>query len=969
MDICKVLYQRKYSSWRELELEIEGIDVNVVKGNAFEQFCYFYLEYHKGLYQIAEIYTNKVEGHEIPGSVISDLHMNPSIDDGVDGVCVMYDGRYTAYQAKFRSLRRSPASNELNNFWSEAEYADQRMVIANCMSLPSDVERRNHAVFVLGHIFDQLTSEFFDYLYESALAAHEQRNGNYGRQKYKPRDYQKPIIDACIDGFKDADRGKVIAACAVGKTLISLWVSEEMKSTSVVFFTPNLALVRQTIANWTAHCNVPFVYLAVCSDNTVSGETDAFTINSDELDIAVTTNAEDICRFLQYKTEKTEYETEYKTEYKTEKTGYETEYKTVRKKVIFSTYQSVDCIIEAMHMLPGYKFDFGIYDEAHRTAGAGTSGLFQKALMDSCIPIAKRLFMTATERLAAPRLKQRFEQRNRVLFSMDDEEKYGKVFYRLPFGKAIAEGIIADYQIIIAAMTSAELYKMVQDNTYVTVSHREEEIMADVAARNLFKGAMFSKVMLTTGAAKAVSYHSSIPAAKSFAELIKKLPELPDRKYIAHVNGSYSAAGRAEVFREFEAAPFGLITNVRCLTEGVDIPYIDAVMFADPRNSLIDIVQAVGRALRKPFGVERKTSCIIVPILLDEKNGGMDDDDAFAAMHSIIQALRDQDEMLADWIDRINYAAVTGAGGNSSGFTDDAPVSVILSADIDYDKFCSSLALRISAANGKPTGAVGLGSTLGRNERGSTIVRVFKTIADYNCRTVKNSLVDPTIDRFAAGTEQKSRAELFISNNNISHTQRLGLLRCTGGRYELTGLGEQYKNKEIDFNELFTKQMLYYRVESRGHSMYPYRAALKVLLHVNTLNYFDFLYGIYSMDIALPEEEAVGETVARIEMLREAYPNIMAAGRGNQETIRTMLNDMMEIEYSETDVWTDRTTTGNQYRFFLNHVSLLTGCFMINFRKKVIEETDSEEVNKVLDSTAEDMLRPGYEYGGRILRR
>lgn len=95
----------------------------------------------------------------------------------------------------------------------------------------------------------------------------------------------------------------------------------------------------------------------------------------------------------------------------------------------------------------------------------------------------------------------------------------------------------------------------------------------------------------------------------------------------------------------------------------------------------------------------------------------------------------------------------------------------------------------------------------------------------------------------------------------------------------------------------------------------------------------------------------------------------MAAGRGNQETIRTMLNDMMEIEYSETDVWTDRTTTGNQYRFFLNHVSLLTGCFMINFRKKVIEETDSEEVNKVLDSTAEDMLRPGYEYGGRILRR
>lgn len=941
MDICDVLYRKKYCSWRELELEIERIDITVVKGDAFEQFCYFYLDYFKSLYQISDIYSNKIAGHEIPREVIAKLNMNPSIDDGVDGVYVMYDGKYTAYQAKFRSMRRSPTSNELNNFWSEAEYADQRMVIANCMSLPNDVERRSNAVFVLGHMFDQLTTEFFEFLYESALAAHEKRNGNFVREKYKPRDYQKDVISECVNGFKKNNRGKIIAACAAGKTLISLWVSEEMKSESVVFFTPNLALVRQTIASWTEQCNIPFVYLAVCSDDTVSGETDAFTINSDELDIAVTTNADDICKFLQYKTEK--------------------------KKVIFSTYQSVDCIIDALRKIPGYRFDFGIYDEAHRTAGASTSGLFQKALIDSYIPVSKRLFMTATERLATPRLKQRFEQQNKILFSMDDEEKYGKVFYRLPFGKAISEGIIANYKIVIAAMTSAELYKIVQGNAYVTVSHREEEIVADVAAQNLFKGAMFSKVMLATGATKAVSYHSSIPAAKCFVELIKKLPELPNKKYIAHVNGSFSAAERTEVFRDFENAPFGLITNVRCLTEGVDVPYIDAIMFADPRNSLIDIVQAVGRALRKPYGVDNKTSYIIVPILLDEKNGGMDDDDAFAAMHAIIQALRDQDETLADWIDKINFAVVTGAGGNSGGgFTDDDPVSVILSADIDYDKFCNNLALRISVANGRPTGTTGLGSTLGRNERGSTIVRVFKTIADYNYKALKDSLVDPTIDRFEIETEQKSRTEILINNNNISHTQRLGLIRRVNKYYELTQLGCQYKDKEIDFNEMFTKQMLYYCVESEGHKMYPYRAALKVLSQVRTMNYLEFLYGLYSMDIALPEKEAVDETVARIEILREAYPNIMATSMGNQETVRTMLNDIMEIEYSERDVWTDRTTTGNQYRFFLNHISLLTDCFIINFRKKIIEVTNDEEVKKVLDSTAKDMLRPDYEYGGCI---
>lgn len=936
MDICSVLYTKKYKTWRELEQAIELISVTTEKGDAFEQFCYFYLSFHKSLYQIAEIYTNKVSGREIPSNIKSKLNLNPSIDDGVDGVYVLYDGRYTAYQAKFRSQRHSPKSNELNNFWSEAEYADQRMIIANCISLPSDVDRRSNAVFVLGHLFDQLTQDFFDYLYDEALAIHNNRAGGHGRKKYTPRDYQKVIIQKCVEGFKDNDRGKVIAACAAGKTLISLWVSEEMQSNTVVFFTPNLALVRQTIANWTEHCNTPFVYLAVCSDETVSGDTDEFTINTDELDIAVTTNAEDIKAFLSYETD--------------------------AKKVVFSTYQSVDAIIQAVANLTGFSFEFGIYDEAHRTAGASTSGLFQKALIDAYIPVRKRLFMTATERLATPRLKQRFEMKNKVLFSMDDEDKYGKVFYRLPFGKAIAEGIVADYKIIVAAMTSTELQKLVQGNAYVTVSHKEE-IVADVAAQTLFKGAMFSKVMIATGATKAVSYHSSIPAAKRFVELIKKLPELPNKRYISHVNGSFTAAQRAEVFKDFEAAPFGLITNVRCLTEGVDIPYIDAIMFADPRNSLIDIVQAVGRALRKPFGVENKTSFIIVPILLDVKNGGINDDDAFATMHSIIQALRDQDEMLADWIDRINFAVVTGHGGNSGGgFGDDDPVSVILSADIDYDKFCNNLALRISVANGRPTGTTGLGSTLGRNERGSSIVRVFKTIADYNVKALKESLIDPTLCRFSYPGERKSRTEILINNNNISHTQRLGLIRKVDRDYVLTELGEQYRQGGVDFNDLFTRQMLHYSIESNGHILYPYRAALKVLSRVNSLNYLEFLYGLYSLNISLPEKEAVDETVAKIEILREAYPNIMATSLGNQETVRTVLNDFMGIEYTERDVWTDRTTTGNQFRFFLNHISLLTDCFIINFRKKLIEVSNSSEIEKVLNLSAQEMMRPDYHY-------
>lgn len=940
MELCEILYSKKYASWSELEQAIESLELTVDKGNAFEQFCYFFLCYNKDFYQISTVYTNKVPGSEIPDVVREKLKLSAS-DDGVDGVYVTYDGKYTAYQSKFRSGRHKPTSNELNNFWAEAEYADTRLVIANSTALPSDVKKRKNNLFILGHVFDELPVEFFDYLYAEA---NRRKSGDIHAttsvEKYKPRDYQNEIIKAALNGFKHSNRGKIIAACAAGKTLISLWISEGLSANTVVFFTPNLALVRQTIANWTRHSNEQFIYLAVCSDETVSaGVSDSFTINESEIDIPVTTDAETIRKFLSIPT--------------------------ASKKVLFSTYQSVDCIIEALSELPEFEFDFGVYDEAHRTAGASTSGLFQKALLDSNIKIRKRLFMTATERLATPRLKARFAQQNRVVFSMDDEDKYGDVFYRLPFGKAIEEGIIADYKIIVAAMTSNELADLVRGNAYVNISHDTEEIASDIAAQTLFKCAMFSKVMVATGATKAVSYHSSIPAAKSFGTLIEKLPEIPEGSSISHVNGGFSAAARSEVFKAFESAPFGLITNVRCLTEGVDIPYIDAIMFADPRGSLIDIVQAVGRALRKPFGVKDKTSYIIVPILLDESNGGIDDDDAYATMHSIIQALRDQDETLADWIDKINLGVVRGGG--SGGFTDDDPIGVFLSQDIDYDKFCNNLALRISIANAKPTGAAGLGSTLGKSERGSTITRVFKTIADYNYESLRVSLIDPTISKFVNVDGKYSRAAILINNNNVSHTQRLGLIyECEKNTFGLTPLGKQYRAREIDFPELFAKQALLYGYKKGDNTLFPYRAALKVLARVNTLNYLEFLYGIYSMDTSVPEEEAVELSVTKINLLRDEYPNIMATSVGNQEAVRQILNSVMELEYSERDVWTDRTTTGNQYRFFLNHIGLYTNCFIIDYAKKEIVLSKVAAIDKLLLETKEIIELPTFMFGQRL---
>lgn len=349
---------RKYSCWMDLEKEIEKIDETTEKGDAFEQFCYFYFMYYKSLYQIKEVYSPKIDGREIPKSIEEKLKLSHK-DDGVDGVFVTLDGKYTAYQAKFRSQRRSPSSNELNNFWAEAEYADNRLVIANCASLPRDTGKRKCGSTVLVDKFDALDTDFFEYLYNAALSG----NAIATKEKLEPMEFQKPIIDSVIKGFETVDKGKIIAACATGKTLISLWISEKMNSSTVLFFTPNLSLIRQSIERWTANANVSFQYLAVCSDTTVSAKfEDDIMTDAIDLDVPVTTDAEPIVKFI------------------TNISG---------KKVIFSTYQSVECIIEAIKDIPDFSFDMAIYDEAHRTAGRTENGLFSLALNDSNIPVKK----------------------------------------------------------------------------------------------------------------------------------------------------------------------------------------------------------------------------------------------------------------------------------------------------------------------------------------------------------------------------------------------------------------------------------------------------------------------------------------------------------------------------------------------------------------------------------------------------
>jgi superfamily II DNA or RNA helicase len=941
IQIHPLLSAKIYKSWEELESQIALIQDTTEKGDVFEQFSYYFFLYHAEIYQIKDIYSPKIPGRDIPRELCEEFKLSIK-DDGVDGLIMTVDGKSIAYQAKFRSGRVSPSSNELNNFWSEAEYANFRLVISNAVSLPSDTHKRKNGLSVLIDKFMNLDKTFFRFLYDSII---KNTISDIRPKKLKPLPFQERILESIVEGFKRVDRGKVIAACASGKTLISLWASERLNSQSVLFFAPNLALIRQSLERWTQNANTDFIHLAVCSDSTISeGLEDQIEVKQSEIDLPVTTNPEDIISFLKLETSK--------------------------KRVIVSTYQSVECIKEALSRLPGYKFDLVVYDEAHRTAGNKDSGLFSLALKEENIPAKKRFFMTATEKLVKPWIKEKFEQENRVILSMDDENIYGPTFYKLSFGEAIKERIIADYQIVVAGITNDEYSQLIKENRYLS---SENEGIEEISAQLLFKFLLLATSVREVGAKKVVSFHSSIKEANNFVEVFKAAkPDFLEKFKIdtkdsafLHVNGSQPSAIRQRYFKDFEKAQFGLLSNVRCLTEGVDIPYIDAILFADPKGSMIDIVQAVGRALRKPIDVKEKTSYIILPILI--KKDGSYEDEELSSLHTVIQALRNQDETLAEWIDEINISVVKGRG--KKGFRSNPKFKLILPKNVDFDKFSENLSIRISEANAKSTGEKSLGGQLGKKQRKSTYKRRFKCMGDYNAEKIKESLVDPTIPLFKKPDDILKRHEIIINNNNISHNERLGIIRGVGAnQFSLTNIGKQYQSGLISYKDVFCNQMFLFGIVEDEGTLFPYRMGLKILMEVEKLNYIEFLYSIYSLDASENEEQAIKSALEKINYIRGEFPNVMLTSPANREKVREALNADHHIEFSERDVWTDRLTTGNQYRFFVNHMLQLDNIFEYDKKHKVIKITDEGKklADRYLKQTGELLNQQDYMFGDSI---
>lgn len=926
MNLLETVFNKKHGSFAEFEKVINSLDSPNHKGDAMEYFAYFYFTYFQEKYGIKEVYMED----NIPENIKEEIKLE-NTDYGVDGVFVTNNKMITAYQVKYRSSRERLTATDLATFWSESEYADQRLIFSNTYDLPQVAhKKKNQSSILLSELF-KLDKYFFDALfnfYSKNIKIQEKKN------VFSPRDHQEKMIDDILDGFEDKDRGKLIAACGTGKTLTAMWLHEEMESESVLYVVPSLSLIKQTLDSWRSHANQDFEFLCVCSDKTVTEFEDEINLSTSEVDFPVTTDPTLVSSFMNYKSE---------------------------KKVVFVTYNSLDVIVSSC-LETDFKFSLGIFDESHRTAGTKSAKMFTYGLYDEYIPIEKRLFMTATERLVSPRIRQNAEEIGEVVFSMDDKELYGPTLSTLNFGQAIEEDIINDYKIVLATIEEDELEEFNYSKTMLTTEIGQNKKITDKDV--LLKQLILKKVLEDLNVDKIITYHSRVNNAKVFidgAESIYPLSELlssvnnqlDESIYFNHVNGEMSSGERSSIMQDFSRADKGLISNARVLTEGVDIPVIDAVYFVDPKNSLVDIVQAVGRALRKSDDKASEYSYVVIPMIIPKDTSMFNEfvDNDFSTIINVIQALRMQDNRLADQIDELNMSQVTGDYHKSNKQGNNNSILQV----IPYDKlsiinFEQSLSLRVAQISEHIDSASKNNVVWEEKDaRKSNVKRKLVSMGDYSMKSYEEKLIIPTLEKFINDGEiipRKTESEIRFNNNNRSHTRRFGLIRKERKNYIITDLGKHFIEKGFtDFNKLARNQMLkYYSVNKDDKDnvkiLFPYRTILKILKEVKYLTRLEFLYSIYHLQST--DENDIEKAIETVYEIRQTYPNIEQMNVSNQEKILNLLNSKWDVNYSYIDIWSSKTTTYNQFNYFKNHLSLF---------KDILDEASDGSVLKIKDGS------------------
>ena len=559
-------------------------------------------------------------------------------DAGIDIVARMWTGELWAIQAKAVHPDRAIPKREIDSFLSESNRPQfaYRLLMSTTDDIGATARRTLHGqekpvgLVLRGHF---LTEQVQWPIQIGGTAARLLR--------WKARPHQATAIRAVVGGFRDHDRGRLIMACGTGKTLTALWIAERLQSSLTLVLVPSLSLVQQNLAEWGRHSAKDFDTLVVCSDESVlQSHADTAIQSTADLGVKVTTDPAEIRHFLGQRRQ--------------------------RPAVVFATYQSSDRIAAAQAGKTN-PFDLVICDEAHRLAGHA-EGLFATVLDDQKIKASKRLFMTATPRYFKEHVKQRAAELEFELVSMDDAHVFGPEFHVLTFHEAISADppLLTDYQVVVIGVTDREAKAWAEEARLVRTA---EGLSTD--ARTLAAQIGLAKAMKKYDLRKIITFHSSVAKAARFVDATLRdslpgvIPHLtqsarPSGKlWTKHISGHTPAGQRATLLKGLGDLPDGtrgILSNCACLGEGVDVPVLDGVAFIDPKRSMVDIIQAVGRVIRKAEG--KQVGTIVIPVFIDESEDAdhVLSQSAFEPVWQVLKALRAHDRRLADELDQLRLS-------------------------------------------------------------------------------------------------------------------------------------------------------------------------------------------------------------------------------------------------------------------------------------------------------------------------
>lgn len=629
------------ATFDELVTQIDNnLDNQRDRGTAFEKMVVAYLKNEP-------TYKQKFSDVWMLNEVPAEYHISKR-DTGVDIVAKDYAGNLTAVQAKY--YKGKVGKDTINSFVAEAgkDYYAAGMLVSSTdewnRNAEAALENNTKPFTRIG--LSQLRHADIDWKKFSFA----KENDLSQKVHKKLRGYQKTAISNSVSYFKEHDRGKLIMAPGTGKTFTSLKIAEALMNVQkkhqfyVLYLVPSIQLLTQTLFNWNNDVSddIHMTSFSVVSDNKANKKKgkDDDTLGAKDVGFEPTTNVEELVSNFKYA--------------KKIDTGNE-------MTVVFSTYQSIDVIHKAQEQgIP--EFDLIIADEAHRTTGAtklGEDSAFTEVHSNKNVKGELRLYQTATPKIYDANAKRKAEENSIVVSSMDDEERYGEEIFRLGFGDAVAQGYLTDYKVTVLAVSESYINKDMQRIMAADNQLKVDDIGKIIGVWN----AMVKRNGITgeiTGAPmkRAIAFTDTIKHSKAISEEFETVVnEYLDAQStdsfqvdVHHVDGGLNALQKEEQIDWLaddgvEDNHARVLSNVRFLTEGIDVPNLDAIIFFSPKKSQVDIVQAVGRIMRRAEGKEY--GYIILPIVVADgidPRDALDNDKQYKQVWQVLNALRSTDE-------------------------------------------------------------------------------------------------------------------------------------------------------------------------------------------------------------------------------------------------------------------------------------------------------------------------------------